>query len=461
MSFRNAIVPGKPKFVPHTYQFDGIAHLFAHPFAGLFFPPGLGKTATTLSALLILLNKKVVDKVLVVAPLRVCYNVWPNEVNDWADFEHLSVGILHGKNKEKVLKEDHDIYCINPDGLQWLHKKYQSREFLNTGKWALVVDESTCFKRATSQRFKLLKKIAPKFDRRIILTGTPAPNGLINLWSQMYLLDLGKRLGQYVTAFRNRYFYPSGYMGYDYKLCDGADKRIYDAIGDIVLHKSQDELDLPDRLYNYIRVELPNDAMNTYEQMRKQMVAELQEQDIIAVNAAVAAGKLKQICSGGLYDPEGNPILLHDAKTDVVESLVNELDGRPLLVTYEYKHDLMRLLARFPNTPYIGGGVSEKETTDIIDRFNNGELPLLLLHPASAAHGLNLQKGGCHDVCWYSITYDRELYDQANARVHRQGVKNSVTIHHIVAKGTIDEAIVKLLDKKGNVQQALLDYLLE
>lgn len=451
----------KLEFKPHQYQIDGINWMLSNPRSGLFLPPGLGKTSTVLMAFSILKYHGAIDKMLVIAPLRVCYTVWPNEIKKWSNFNHLSIGILHGTKKLNVLKTDHDIYVINPAGLRWLHSQIKQNSTLFTkNKWQLVVDEASAFKNSRSQRFKLLKNMSVIFDRRTLLTGTPAPNGLINIWSQIYLLDNGQRLGKYMASFLNKYFYPSGYMGYEHQLKQGAETEIYDAINDIVIHKSSDELDLPERIYNYIEVELADSVKQVYSAMKKELVADLGDSLAIAVNAAVAAGKLKQIANGGLYENDTGKICnLHDQKTDVVRDLFDELCGRPLLVIYEYNHDLDRLHAAFPSAPVINGGVVGDRLESIVSKWNNGVLPILFLHPQAGGHGLNLQSGGCHDVVWYSMPFDLELYEQANARVHRQGVKNAVTIHHIVAKGTIDEHVLTVLNQKGSTQQALLDYL--
>ena len=457
--FKVAKVSGSPKFHPRSYQADGIKFILENPHCGLFYPPGLGKTATTLAAFKVLKDGGYVDKMFIIAPLRVCHMVWPAEVKDWLDFEHLSVGVLHGAKKDQVLNEDHDIYVMNPEGIKWLEA---NQKIFIKERWVLTLDESTLWKNATSQRFKKLKKMIHHFDRRLLLTGTPVPRGLINLWSQLFLLDGGRRLGKYITGFRNKYFYPTGYMGYDYQLQDGAEDKIYGAIEDVILHKSLDELDLPERSYNTIKVRLPAAAMAVYEDMRKEMVAWLAEQGelLTAMSAATVTGKLKQISNGGTYLPDGSVAHLHDAKTEAVQELVESLGGRPLLVLYEYKHDLARLQAAFPDAPHIGGGVGTKKSAAICDDWNRSNLTVLLAQVQSLSHGLNLQKGTCQDVCWYSITYDRELYDQANARVWRQGVKNAVVVHHVVAEDTIDKAIMGLLKKKGKVQDALLHYLL-
>lgn len=300
------------------------------------------------------------------------------------------------------------------------------------------------------------------FKRRTILTATPAPRNMENLWPQVFILDGGKRLGKYITQFRNKYFFPVGYMGYEYALKEGGKEEIFEAVDDIIMHKGDEELNLPERLDNYIFINLPNTARKTYEEMKNEFVAEMNgEESLIAVNAAVASGKLRQISNGGIYAEDKKIIHIHDEKTNAVTELYDNLNGRPLMIMYEFNHDLERLRAAFPDAPALSGGISSKSAKKIIEDWNSDKLSVLLLHPAAAGHGLNLQESECRDVCWYSIPWDLEQYIQANARVHRQGVKHSVTVHHIVAKDTIDERIIKVLEKKGNMQDALLEALLK
>lgn len=301
----------------------------------------------------------------------------------------------------------------------------------------------------------------PFFRRRVILTGTPAPNGLIQLWPQMYILDKGKRLYPSISKYRAKWFTPN-YNGFGYELRDGAKEEIYDAIDDIVMHKSHNELDLPPLVYNTIELHLPKHVMVKYKEMKNHFMIELDEsdEDITAVNAASKAAKLKQIANGCVYGEEKSVHDIHNVKLEAVEELVESLAGSPLLVVYEYLHDLERLQSMF-KAPNIGGGISGQELDAIVRAWNAGEIPILLIQPQSAGHGLNLQDGGCCDVCWYSITFDLELYEQVNKRVHRQGVKNSVTIHHLVAKGTVDEHVMDALSGKSELQNELLNSLLK
>lgn len=443
------------RWTPHNYQNDGIKWVLSHLYCGLFLPPGLGKTSIMLQSISILLEAKDIDTVIIVAPLRVCYMVWPNEIKKWDNFKHLSIGILHGKDKLNVWKEKHDIYVINPEGLQWLSMVIEPLK----RNAMLICDESTLFKNHTSQRFKIIKQLAPIFKRRVILTGTPVPNGLQQIWTQIFILDLGKRLSKYITHFKQKYFYQAGYMGYDLQIIPGADKQIYDAISDIILHKDTDELDLPELIQNEIVVDLPNFIKLMYKEMKNDLMTEygVDNEDILyAESAAARDSKLKQIANGDVYDEDKCGVHIHDEKINAIKQLVDDLNGQPLLVMYEYLHSLAQLREAFPKAPWIGAGVVGNKLESIINRWNKGEIPVLLLHPQVGGHGLNLQDGGCHNIVWSSMPYDLELHDQANARVHRQGVKNSVTVHYVIAKSTIDEKIAKVLEGKADTQDALL-----
>lgn len=456
MSFSKTIKKKGTRFNPRVYQDEGIQWLLNNPSSGLFLAPGLGKTAIVLKTFSLEKSKGIVDKMLVIAPLRVCSLVWPYEVKKWEDFSDLSVGVLHGPKKEDVLRSDHDIYAINPEGLKWLSK---SGYKFSKKKWRLVFDESSLFKNGRSQRFKLAKKIINDFQRVSILTGTPAPNGMENIWSQIYLLDGGHRLGRYITAYRNKFFYPSGYMGYEYKLQPGADKKIHSLIEDIVLHKDADELDLPEKIENTIAVKMPKKARKIYDEMKNELIAMIDSDLSVASNAAVASGKLRQICNGRLYGEDRKVLDLHEEKILALEELISSMEGRPMMAFYEFQHDLAALKKKFPHAEVLGGGVSRSDSESIVHRWNSDEIQVLLLHPKSAGHGLNLQESSCRDICWFSIPWDLELYEQAIARVHRQGVKDSVTIHHITAEDTIDEKIIKVLKKKGSMQKSLLEAL--
>lgn len=426
--------------------------------AGLFLDPGLGKTSTTLAALKILKKEGVATKTLIVAPLRVCYSVWPKEIEKWIDFKELSYTVLHGKDKERNLEKDFDIYIINPEGLRWL---FSHKMFKKVGFDTLVIDESSKFKDTNTQRFKVLRQVLPSFGRRYILTGSPAPNSLLDLFGQIYILDLGRSLGRFITHFRNEYFYPAGYGGYEWKPKPETDKRIQERIRPLVLRMdAEDYLELPKLIVNRVEVELTGNALDLYDEMEKELIADIRDKVVVAANAAVASGKCSQIANGGIYDEDGKPHFVHDEKAQAVLEIVEELNGTPCLIAYEYGHDLDRLRKVLgKDVPYIGGGVTPKRAAEIESAWNKGEIPVLLGQPQSIAHGLNLQNAGNH-VIWHSLTWNFENYDQFIRRIRRQGSKHSkVFVHHIVAKDTVDELKLFALNRKFRTQKDLFDAL--
>lgn len=453
--------PLKRSFVvswkPHAYQKKAVRFVLENACAGLFLDPGLGKTSIILAALKVLKKERMLRKVLIIAPLRVCYSVWPKEIEKWTDFSNLTYTILHGKDKEKNLVRDVDIYLINPEGLSWLCAK----RFKNLGFDVLVIDESSKFKSTTTQRFKLLRPCLTSFRRRYILTGTPAPQGLLDLFGQVYILDLGNALGRFITHYRNAYFYPTGFGGYDWKLQDGAEVRIQERIKPLTLRlAAEDYLELPQLLVNRVEVELDTYARQRYDEMEEHLLTSLERGEIVASTAAVASGKCRQIANGGLYDAEHNVHHIHDIKARAVADLVDELNGTPALIAYEFEHDLQRLRKVLgKDVPHIGGGVSVRRSSELAEQWNKGQLPMLLGHPAAMGHGLNLQGSGNH-VIWHSLPWNFEHYDQFNRRVLRQGSRHKqVFVHHIVAVDTIDELILFTLYRKFRTQKQLLDSL--
>lgn len=469
MSFVNAVSQSTgqtqpsaqlPSWKPHGYQEKGIKLLLGQGAAALFLDPGLGKTTTCLAAFKILKKLGYAAKLLVVAPLRPCYKVWPDEIKKWAEFSELSYTILHGKNKEENLQKDVDIYIINPEGLAWLFSAKVN--CINPQFDILCIDESSKFKNSTTQRFKLLKPLLNSFARRWILTGTPVPNGLTDLFGQIYILDLGASLGRYITHYRREFFDQSGYGGYEYTPKSDAFTRIVERIKPLVLQLSaEDHLNMPAIVEQNIAIDLESSVMKLYRQVENAFYAEMESGDkIVAANAAVSGGKCRQIANGAVYtNAEHHYQEIHDGKLDALEDLVEQLGGKPLLVLYEFQHDRERILKRFPGAEVLGSGISMKRTDDIIDRFNAGKISILLGHPDSMGHGLNLQ-GSCHHICWFGITWNLDFYDQANARIYRQGQKaDSVFIYHLVASGTLDEKVLKVLTAKDRSQQTLLSAL--
>lgn len=460
---------------PHKYQERAVKWLLEHAAAALFQDPGLGKTSEALAALKILIAKKLAKRVLLIAPLRVCHSVWPRELKKWQNFEHLEAVVLHGKDKDELLEKKADIYVINPDGLMWLLGARDDGK-VDMARWkklkfdTLVVDELSKFKDSRTKRFKLLKKVIGTFKRRWGLTGSPAPNGLLDLFGQMFVVDGGKALGQFVTHYRNKYFVQS-WNGYDWELQKGADELIYERLRPVALTmKAADYIKMPELIENRITVTLPPEARRIYDDLEDTLIAEIKEGTVTAANAAVASLKCLQVANGGIYVDESLETLLqakkrttvhlHEEKAEAVADLIDELQGEPLFVAYQFEHDLERLKKRLgKNTPHIGGGVTTKEATRLESMWNAGKLPVLLGHPQSVAHGLNLQSAGKH-VCWHSLTWDFELYDQFIRRVWRQGQKSKrVFVHHIVAERTVDELVLRALKAKSKGQRALFDAL--
>jgi len=469
---------------PHAYQKKAVKFLLQHAAGALFLDPGLGKTSIVLAAIKVLIKKELIGKVLLVAPLRVCYSVWPNEVEKWKDFHGIRVQILHGPKKAENLEKDADIYVINPEGLDWLlqTRKVRSpngktkvsidiRRWKRLGFDTLVIDELSKFKNTNTIRFKSMKLVLRTFSRRWGLTGSPASNGLMNLFGQCFMLDEGRSLGRYITHYRMEYF-NQGYDGFTWTLKEGADEQIYERLRPLVLRIGDDVLDMPDRVENNIIVDLPPKVMKVYQQMEEDLIAKLDDDTVTAATAAVASMKCRQIACGGVYlDPDVRALVklpttdkrwldLHEAKLDALEDLIEELQGSPILVAYDFGHDLDRIQRRFgKDVPYIGGGVSTSRSRTLEKAWNRGDLPYLFGHPKSIGHGLNLQEHG-HHVAWHSITWDYELYDQFIRRVLRQGNQSKrVFVHHIIAKNTIDEAIMGALKSKRRGQNALFHAL--
>jgi len=444
---------------PRGYMRRAVKWLLEHGGAALFLDPGLGKTSITLAAIKILLKEGMVERVMIIAPLRVCYSVWPREIDKWQDFQQITYAICHGADKDTQIRRDVNVYLVNPEGLEW---------FLSNWKLVkpdtLVVDESTKFKNMKSMRSKLLSGFLPKFKRRWILTGTPAPNGLLDLFGQMYIVDLELALGRYITHYRNEYFDATGYGGFNWKLREGSDKLIYKKLKPYVLRlQAEDYLDLPDIVENDIVVVLPPKAMVVYEKMEEEAFAELDADTVLnAANAAAATSKCRQIANGAAYIEGSKYVDLHTEKLEALESIFEERGGRPVLVAYEFKHDYERACKYFKTTfPVIGGGTSAKQADRHVTAWNAGDLPVLWVHPASAGHGLNMQ--GCDDadcIVWFTPTWDRELYDQLIARLRRQGSKlKRLYVHRIVGYLTVDFAVLRALGKKDAVQRGLLNAL--
>ena len=433
----------------HDYQNRAIEFIKSKKRCGLFLDMGLGKTTASLTAMSDALDSMTVAKVLVIAPLRVANSVWAQETKQWTHLSHLRVSVCTGNERTRMaaLQRDTDIYTINRENVPWLVKLYGK-------KWpfdAVIVDESSSFKSPSSQRFKALKRALPFTDYVVLLTGTPSPNGLLDLWSQMYLVDFGERLGKTMTGYKQRFF-ESDYMGYKFTPHQGSSEAIHRLLSDKVLSMSaEDYLQVPDRIDLVERVELPPKVFAQYQEFERTLLAELDDgQEIEAISAAVLANKLLQWSNGATYtDSLGNWSELHSVKLDALADLVEQNPSENMLVAYNYKTDLERLRVRFPDAVVMD---KQQET---IDRWNRGEIQMMLAHPASAGHGLNLQKGGSMLV-WFGLNWSLELYQQFNGRLHRQGQTRPVRVVHIVASGCMDERVIDALNKKGETQNALL-----
>lgn len=449
------------KFIPHKYQEYCIRYILSHPMAAVFLECGLGKTVIALTAILYLMfDRFEVGKVLVIAPLRVSRTVWPQEKNQWDHLNFLQMSVVCGsaKEREAALKTRADIYVINRENVKWLVEYFEK----NRIPWPFdmaVIDELSSFKNNASQRWKALKKVRPMIKRIVGLTGTPAPKGLMDLWSEIYLIDGGERLGRFISRYRQTYFKPSEmnpYTGmvYSYTPLPGAEQEIYDRISDIsVSMKAADYLDMSECVTVDRVVEMSPGEKRVYEQMKKQLVVSLDGSEIDAANAASLSGKLLQMANGAVYSGDGDMKILHDKKLLELGDLIEQANGQNVLVAYWYKHDHERIMEYLSELGYEPRDI--KSDADIAD-WNEGKIQIGLISPASAGHGLNIQKGG-HLLIWFSLVWSLELYQQTNARLWRQGQKDTVVVQRIVTAGTIDERVIKAIEKKSFDQDSLID----
>jgi SNF2 family DNA or RNA helicase len=438
----------------HEYQLRGVEFIKERTRVALLIEMGLGKTAIVLTALADMFDSMLCRRVLIVAPLRVANTVWKQEAARWTHTKHLKVVVCTGKNpKARLMKlmQDADIYVINVDVLPWLVHTYIDRWQWDT----LIIDESSMFKNPDTQRFREIKKVRRKFDYIVELTGTPTPNSMLEIWPQIFLLDGGNRLGKSFGAFKQMFFEPADFYGYKYAIKRGALPVIQGRMQDITMSlQAKDYLELPERLDVNVEVELPEEVAGMYKKLFEDSLLELEgDNEVTALNAAVLAGKLMQICNGAIYVNQTQDWKeLHKVKLDALEEIIEENYGENLLIAYSYKHDLARLQARFGKRGAIPIGRNE----EVVAAWNRGDIPLLLAHPMSAGHGLNLQFGGS-TIVWFSMTWSLEQYLQFNARVHRQGQGKPVRIIHIIAKDTIDGQIMEILNRKNADQRMLLE----
>lgn len=432
----------------HEYQQYSVEFIVNHPVAALFLDCGLGKTVITLTALEeLMFDRFETRKVLVICPLRVG-SVWKNETAKWSHIKNLNLSVAVGTEAERrrALERQADIYVINRENVEWL---------VENCRWdfdMVVIDELSSFKSHKAKRFKALKKVRPMVKRMVGLTGTPAPNGLIDLWAEIGILDMGQRLGRFIGGYRERFFVPykrSREMVFSYKPREGAEEAIYSLISDICISmKAVDYLEMPECIYNRVEVAMNEKERKLYGQLEKDMLLPFADGDIDAVNAAALSGKLLQMANGAVYDENGNVKRIHDRKLEALEDLVEAANGKPVLIAYWYKHDLDRIKKHVDAV--------ELDTAEDMQRWNARKIPVAVIHPASAGHGLNLQAGGS-TLIWFGLTWSLELYQQMNARLWRQGQKETVVVHHLIAKGTLDEKVMLALEKKDCGQSALVE----
>lgn len=445
------------KYKPHDYQRYATEYIESHPEAAVFLDMGLGKTSITLTALNnLLFDYFDVHRILVVAPLRVARNTWSDEIEKWEHLHNLTFAIAVGSEKERLeaLKREADITMINRENLQWLiEKSGQPFEYD-----MVVIDELSSFKNHQAKRFKALMKVRPKVKRIVGLTGTPSSNGLMDLFAEFKILDMGMRLGRFIGQYRNTYFKPdkvNGPIVYSYKPLPGAEDAIYEKISDITISmKAADHLKMPELINTKYMVHLSEKEKKKYEDMKAELVLALPEGEITAANAASLSGKLSQMANGAVYADDDSILSIHDRKLDALEDIIESANGKPILIAYWFKHDLMRIEQRLTEKkiPF-----QKLDSDASMKKWNRGELPVALIHPASAGHGLNLQSGGS-TIVWFGITWSLELYQQTVARLYRQGQSSqTVTVIHILTEGTVDEKIVKALADKDSTQSALID----
>ena len=445
------------KYSPYEYQSYATDFILRHPAAAIFLDMGLGKSVITLTAIFDLcLDSFLVRKVLVIAPLRVARDTWPDEIQKWDHLHGLTYSVALGTEAERkaALMQRASVFIINRENVQWLVEE----SGLPFDYDMVVIDELSSFKSYQAKRFRSLLKVRPTVSRIVGLTGTPSGNGLMDLWAEFRILDMGKRLGRFITRFRTTYFTPdkrNGQVVFSYKPLPGAEDAIYRQIADVTISmKAADHLQMPECVINEVKVKLSDKEREVYDRFKRDLVVSLKGEEIDAGNAAVLSGKLAQMANGAVYGENKRVLPIHERKLDALEDLIEAANGKPVLVAYWFKHDLARIQERLHkrHIPF-----STLDTTESIGRWNRGEFPVALIHPASAGHGLNLQAGGS-TLVWFGLTWSLELYQQTNARLWRQGQKaESVVIHHIIASGTIDERIMTALQKKEKTQTALID----
>ena len=445
------------RYSPHEYQRFATEYIETHPVAAVLLDMGLGKTSITLTALNnLLFDSFEVCRILVIAPLRVARNTWGAEIEKWDHLKGLKYSVAVGTETERMaaLRKKADIYLINRENVQWLIAESSIPFDFDM----VVVDELSSFKNHQTKRFKALMKVRPKVKRIVGLTGTPSSNGLMDLWAEFRLLDMGERLGRFIGQYRTSYFRPdkqNGQVVFSYKPLQGAEKQIYGKISDITISmKSTDHLQMPELVNSRYTVYLSERENSRYAELKEELVLQLPDGEITAANAASLSGKLSQMANGAVYTDAGETVAIHERKLDALEDIIEAANGKPVLVAYWFRHDLERITERLHKLKIP---CSRLDTDGSIRKWNAGEIPVALIHPASAGHGLNLQSGG-NTLVWFGLTWSLELYQQTVARLWRQGQQSeTVVVQHIITKGTIDERIMKALSEKDTTQAALID----
>ena len=445
------------KYSPHKYQTYATDFILEHPISAVFLDMGLGKSVITLTAIFDLcLDSFLVRRVLVIAPLRVALDTWPSEIEKWDHLRGLTYSVAVGNEVQRkaALLQRASVYIINRENVGWLVES----SGLPFDYDMVVVDELSSFKNHQSKRFRAMMKVRPKVGRIVGLTGTPSSNGLMDLWAEFRLLDMGQRLGRFIGQYRTRFFLPdkrNGQVVFSYKPLPGAEEQIYRLISDITISmKSTDYLRMPQFVSSGYEVYLSEEETQRYVSFKRDLLLQLPDGEITAANAAALSGKLSQMANGAVYTDDGETIAIHGRKLDALEDIIESMGGKPLLVAYWFRHDLERITGRLHKLkiPF-----SRLDSSESIRRWNAGELPVALIHPASAGHGLNLQSGGS-TLVWFGLTWSLELYQQTNARLWRQGQQSdTVVVQHIITKGTIDERIMKALSEKDTTQAALIE----
>lgn len=447
----------------HDYQVRGVNHIIENECAALFLDCGMGKSATTLTAIKELIDSCIISNVLIIAPKRVAEVTWKDEIANWEHLNGLTISVIAGTAKERraAIGKKADIYTIGRDNIVWLVTELGG---IKLPYDMVVIDELTSFKNSSSKRFRALRKVRKFIPRVVGLTGTPSPNGLIDLFAQMYLIDQGQRLGKSITAYRDRFFKPdkrNGDIVYSYALKspqEETEQQISNLISDITISmKAEDYLKMPDRMPIYDYVELPPKAMEAYTTFEREQIIELINSDtpLTAASAAALGNKLQQMAGGRVYDEDKKVIDVHDEKIEKLKEIVEASNGEPVLVAYAFKHEQVRIMEALKEFK-----PRKLETAQDIADWNEGKAPLMVAHPASVGHGINIQKGG-HILVWFGLTWSLELYQQFNARLYRQGQMKPVMVHHIIAKNTIDEKIIKALDGKKQTQDGLMQSIKE